>query len=65
VDPTSPSAEAGLHAGEVIESINRHPVKNADEAVQLTEHGSGKTLVRVWDRNGSHYVVVDETKQTG
>ncbi len=65
VDPSSPSAEAGLHAGEVIESINRHPVKNADEAVQMTEHGAGKTLVRVWDHNGSHYVVVDETKQTG
>jgi serine protease Do len=66
VDPTSASAQAGLQPGDVIESINRHPVKDADEAVQLTEHPKSKqTLVRVWDDGGSHYVVVDEHDQVG
>jgi len=66
VKPDSPSAEAGLKPGEVIEEINRHPVKNAEDAVRLTENLKDKhTLVRVWDNGGSHYVVVDESKQTG
>jgi len=66
VDPTSASAQAGLQPGDVIESINRHPVKDADEAVQLTDHPKSKqTLVRVWGNGGSHYVVVDERDKVG
>jgi serine protease Do len=66
VDPTSASAQAGLQPGQVIESINRHPVTDADQAVQLTEHPqSKKTLVRVWASGGSHYVVVDESDNVG
>jgi len=63
VQPDSPAAEAGLKQGDVIESINRHPVTNAEEAVKLTEHPKDKvTLLRIWSNGGSHYVVVDETK---
>ena len=66
VEPTSASAQAGLQPGEVIESINRHPVSNADEAVQLTEHPKSKeTLVRVWANGGSQYVVVNESDNLG
>ncbi len=66
VDPTSASAQAGLQAGDVIESINRQPVKNADDAVQMTEHPKSKqTLVRIWGNGGSHYVVVDESNKVG
>ena len=62
VDQDSASAEAGLKVGDVILEINRHPVKNADEAVRLTEHPKSKvTLVRVWSKGGTHYVVVDES----
>jgi serine protease Do len=65
VRPDSPAAEAGLKPGDVIESINRHQVKNAEQAVQLTENAKDKrTLLRIWSDGGSHYVVVDET-QTG
>ena len=65
VRPDSPAAEAGLKQGDVIESINRHPVKNAQEAVQLTENAKDKhTLLRVWSDGGSHFIVVDES-QTG
>jgi serine protease Do len=62
VDPNSASAAAGLQAGEVIEEINRHTVKDADDAMRLTEHAKDKhTLVRVWSPEGSHYIVVDES----
>jgi len=66
VDPGSAAAEAGLKPGDVIETINRQPVKNADDAVQLTANTtSKKTLVRVWGNGGSHYVVVDESHVEG
>jgi serine protease Do len=63
VKPDSPSAEAGLRPGDVIEEINRQPIKSTDEAVRLTEHPKDKvTLLRVWHNGASAYVVVDETK---
>jgi len=66
VDPTSAAAEAGLKSGDVIETINRHPVKDADDAVRLTAKATTKkTLVRVWENGGSHYVVVDESHNAG
>lgn len=66
VDPDSAAAAAGLKPGDVIEEINHQPVKSADDAVRLTEHPkSKKTLVRVWDTDGSHYVIVDESKSMG
>ena len=62
VDPNSAAAEAGLKPGDVIQEINRKPVKSAEEAVQMTEKATDKTtLLRVWRDGGSRYVVVDES----
>ena len=63
VQPDSPAAEAGLKQGDIIQEINRRPVKTAEEAVRLTENPKDKvTLLRIWSGGGSHYVVVDESK---
>ncbi len=63
VDPDSTAFEAGLREGDVIQEINRKPVKTAEEAVALTENVKDKrTRLRVWSKGGSRYVVVDESK---
>lgn len=63
VDPASAAAAAGLKAGDVITEINRHPVRDAEEAVRLTEQAKDKTtLLRIWTDRGSRYLVVDESK---
>jgi serine protease Do len=63
VDPNSATAEAGLKPGDVIQEINRKAVKTADQAVRMTENAKDKnSLLRVWRNGGSHFVVVDESK---
>jgi S1-C subfamily serine protease len=63
VAPNSASAEAGLKAGDVITEINHHRIAGANDAVRLTEHAKDKTtLLHVWSKDGSHYLVVDENK---
>jgi serine protease Do len=63
VEEDSAARDAGLQSGDVIEEINRQPVKNADNAVRLTEKSKDKTtLLKVWSKGNSHYIVVDETK---
>lgn len=64
VPEDSPAYEAGLREGDVIQEIDRKAVRNAQDAVRLTEGKRGKrVLLRVWSRGGSHYVVVDESKR--
>jgi serine protease Do len=63
VEPESPSAQAGLRPGDVIVEINREPVRNAEEAVRLTENPKDRTtLLRVWREGNNRWVVVDESK---
>ncbi len=62
VDPTSPSARAGLKPGDVILEINRQAVASAKDAVELSEKAeSKKTLLKLWSKGITTFVVVDET----
>jgi serine protease Do len=68
VDQDSNAAEAGLRAGDVIVEINRQPVRNADEAVALSEKVKGeRILLRIWrggdGRGGMLFLSVDNTKR--
>jgi len=66
VAPNSAAAKSGLRAGDLILEINRQVVKSAQDAVDLSRTAGGKkTLVRVYARGATQFVVVDETKATG
>ena len=62
VEPSSSAYEAGLRENDVILEINRQPVQSASDEMKATEGkgGSGETLVKVWNQNGTHYVAVQE-----
>jgi serine protease Do len=70
VDPDSNAAESGLQQGDVIVSINRQSIRNADDAVALSQKATGTSvLLRVWNKGndgtgGTHYVVVENSKKT-
>lgn len=62
VAPDSAAAEAGLQRGDIIQEINRKPVRDAQGLVELTRKAEDKaTLLRVWREGSSRFVVVDET----
>ena len=47
----------------MITEINRHPVRNAQDAVRETEKPAGsETLVKVWQKGGTRYLTVDESR---
>ena len=57
VDPNSPAAQAGLQQGDVIQSINRHPVESVAAFNRLASQAKGETLLRV-NRGGQGQFVV-------
>ena len=64
IDPSSPSARQGLREGDVILELDRKPVKNAQEAVELSAQLKGpKVMVRVFREGRSLYLVVDESEK--
>jgi Do/DeqQ family serine protease len=59
VDPAGPAADAGLQQGDVIEQVNRQPVRSAsDVASALQRAGSRPVLLLVNHRGTSLFVTV-------
>jgi serine protease Do len=57
IDSSSPAADAGLQRGDVIESINRQPVRNVSDFNRLASEAKGQTLLRI-NRQGTGIFVV-------
>ncbi len=63
VEPDSPSSRQGLREGDVILSLDRRPVVDANTAVKLSEEIKGpKVLVNIWRNGRTQFLVVDEEK---
>ncbi len=58
IDPNSPSAQFGLQEGDVIESINRQPVRNVGDFKKLAAQAKGQTLLRINRQGNGVFVVV-------
>jgi serine protease Do len=64
VDEDSNSAKAGLRQGDVVVEINHEPVRNADDAVELSKNAKGsRMLLRLWREGGIISIIVDNRKQ--
>jgi serine protease Do len=59
VEPNSLAFSKGLRPGDVIMEIEKKPVTNSDEAVELSQEFKGnEVLLRVWSRGSTKYLLV-------
>jgi len=60
VDPDSKAYQEGLRAGHVILEIDRKPVKNAEDAVKMSEKIKGDSvLLRIWTQGNRRFMTVE------
>ena len=65
VDPNSPAAQHGLQEGDVIESINRQPVRNVADFNKLAAQAKGQTLLRINRQGNGGFVVISPDDSGG
>jgi serine protease Do len=65
VDPDSPAGQFGLQEGDVIESINRQPVRNVGDFNRLAAQAKGQTLLRVNRQGNGVFVVISPNGDDG
>jgi serine protease Do len=61
IDADSPAAKAGLREGDVIQEVNKQPVKNAKDLVAISKRlkPNEKILIRVWSQGRSGFVALE------
>jgi S1-C subfamily serine protease len=59
IDPESPAASV-LQQGDVIESIDRQPVRNVEEFNRLAAQVKGRTLLRINRQGMGMFVVISQ-----
>jgi len=65
LEPNSPAAQTGLQPGDVIESINRQPVRNVIEFNRLAAQAKGRTLLRVNRQGQGQYIIINPSGDDG
>src|SRR6266536_2223518 len=61
IDADSPAAKAGLREGDVIQEVNKQPVKNAKDLVAISKRlkPDEKIRIRVWSQGRSGFVALE------
>jgi serine protease Do len=61
IDAESSAAKAGLREGDVIQEVNKQPVKNAKDLVAVSKRlkPNEKILIRVWSQGRSGFVALE------
>src|SRR5437762_6328412 len=61
IDSDSPAAKAGLREGDVIQEVNKQPVRNAKDLVAISKRlkPNEKILIRVWSQGRSGFVALE------
>jgi serine protease Do len=61
IDEDSPAAKAGLREGDVIQEVNKQPVRNAKDLVAISKklRPNDKILIRVWSQGRSGFVALE------
>jgi len=61
IDADSPAGKAGLREGDVIQEVNKQPVKNAKDLVAISKKlkPNEKILIRVWSQGRSGFVALE------
>ena len=61
IDTESPAAKAGLREGDVIQEVNKQPVKSAKDLLAISKKlkPNDKTLMRVYSQGRSGYVALE------
>ena len=61
IDADSPAGKAGLREGDVIQEVNKQPVKSAKDLVAISKKlkPNEKILIRVWSQGRSGFVALE------
>lgn len=65
LDPMSPAAQSGLQQGDVIESINRQPVRSTADFERLAAQVKGDTLLRINRQGNGVFIVISPSTAGG
>jgi serine protease Do len=65
LDPRSPAAQSGLQQGDIIESINRQPVRSVADFERLAAQAKGDTLLRINRQGNGISIVISPTAAGG
>ncbi len=63
VDPAGPAVEAGIQRGDVIQEVNRQPVKSADDVRAAIEKNGNKPALLLLNRRGDTAFVAVRPRQ--
>jgi serine protease Do len=58
ISPASPAADSGLRRGDVIQEVNRQPVKNTSDFEAAMRNSKDQTLLLVNRQGSTMYVAV-------